>query len=123
MGAGHTVTAMYEIVPANSSELLKDADVDTLKYQSKNLTTLAQSTQEMLTLKLRYKEPEGKKSKLLSYLFSGQAKSLSKSSSDMKFALGVAGFAHVLNGSKYQNDFGYKEIIALAKSFEKDDTK
>lgn len=121
LGAGHTVTAMYEIVPTSSAQSIKNASVDPLKYQSKSLTTSAQNSQELLTLKLRYKEPDGEKSKLISVPFSGESKAVSKSSADMKFALGVAGFAHVLNGSKYQNDFGYKEIIALAKSFEKDE--
>ena len=64
LGSGHTVTAMYEIIPAGvESSFL--ADVDKLKYQSNKVNKAATNTKEWMTIKLRYKKPDGNKSQLI----------------------------------------------------------
>ena len=90
IGAGHTVTALYEIVP--SGVKLEGPDVDDLKYQ-RPAAPPAQSSDEWLTLKLRYKQPDADKSTLTEFPLAGGSQSLSKASTDMRFAVAVASFA------------------------------
>ena len=64
LGSGHTVTALYEIIPVGTkSEYL--ASVDDLKYQTNKISKSAKQNDELLTIKLRYKKPDGKKSQLI----------------------------------------------------------
>ena len=99
LGAGHTVTALYEIVPVGSAQPL----IDPLKYQStQNLTTsLARPTAgEVLTVKLRYKQPQGLVSKLLTQPLAGAPQPLAKASADFRFAAAVAQFGMLLRQSE-----------------------
>lgn len=97
LGAGHTVTALYEIIPVGVESGFAGArSVDSLKYQ---LTTpkLAKGTDgELLTVKLRYKEPDEDESKLLSVSLLDEPKVLEESSQDIKFSSAVAHFGMVL---------------------------
>jgi Ca-activated chloride channel family protein len=105
IGAGHTVTALYELVPEGSND---PAPGDRpLKYQrvpDRNLTDAAQ-TGELLTLRLRYKQPEDQQSELMRE-FSVQDKGLrfGQASPDFQFAAAVASFGMLLRGSKYAGE-------------------
>ena len=107
IGAGHTVTALYEIVPGDGEsggELGRE-----LKYQRKTGRELteAASSGELFTLKLRYKEPEGKKSKLLEFVQKDSDKPFGQASADFRFASSVAGFGMLLRGSQYAGDLNW----------------
>lgn len=118
MGAGHTVTALYEVVP-KGIQLNFYPSVDALKYQKtetiapKTATAMNESP-EMLTVKLRYKQPDGDKSVKLEVPLIDSKKS--NVSSDLKFASAVAMFAQLLKGSIYKGDATYDKVIDLAKS-------
>ncbi len=96
IGAGHTVTALYELVPP--AEAKRMAGVDALKYQK---TALTRDSNELMTVKLRYKAPNSEKSKLLSVAVDrGSPKA--KTSDDFRFSAAVAAFGMVLRDSEYR---------------------
>jgi Ca-activated chloride channel family protein len=112
IGAGHTVTALYEIVPASVSIDLPD--VDPLKYQQPAPVTDASATGELFTLKLRYKPPDGDTSSLLSYPVTDSGRSWDQATSDFKFAAAVAAFGMQLRHSPHTGGCSFKTIVTLA---------
>lgn len=111
MGAGHTVTALYEIVPVGAEST--PSAVDPLKYQD---TTPASEKfgNELLTVKLRYKDPQGNKSKLLEQPV--QNSMSEKTSDDFRFAAAVASFGMLLRTSEFKGSTTIDSILNLAKS-------
>ncbi len=121
IGAGHTVTALYEIVPVTSNFSFPGSNVDTLKYQSVDLTEAAQSSSEIVTLKLRYKQPRGIKSKLISQSVEHRWKALVEASKDMQWAASVAGFGMLLRDSPHKGNLTFDSVMEMAiKSTGKD---
>ncbi|MDX5437188.1 MAG: DUF3520 domain-containing protein, partial [Pontibacter sp.] len=114
LGAGHTVTALYEIVPA-SAKWTPTGSVDELKYQQTQLNKQAIGIDEILTLKLRYKEPEGSKSKLISAAVSGKALAPGKTSNNFRFAAAVASFGMLLRDSEFKGNATYAQTLELAQ--------
>ncbi|MEI9896475.1 MAG: YfbK domain-containing protein [Chthoniobacter sp.] len=102
IGAGHTVTALYEVVPAGGEVPTQFAKTDELKYQVpadkpaevERRKVPAELGKEMLTLKLRYKAPDGDVSKLLEFPLTDTGATWEKSSQDFRFAAAVAGLRH-----------------------------
>ena len=112
LGAGHTVTVLYEIIPAGSKETVPG--IDELKYQKTKLTDAANSA-EMMTVKLRYKKPTGKKSTLLSQPLVDGETALAKTSNAFRFSAAVVQAALVLRDSKYKGKSSLKGALDLAK--------
>ena len=113
IGSGHTVTAMYEIIPASSTEKL--ANIDSLKYQSTGAAR-SNSNDEVMTIKFRYKEPKGKSSKLIvQSLQKTEFKPIVEAPENLKFSAAVAEFGLLLRDSKFKNTASFKEVIKLAK--------
>lgn len=115
MGSGHTVTAIYEIVPAGvESPYL--GKVDPLKYQeNKNLTTVSNSN-EVLTIKLRYKLPDENTSKLIEQVVLDKHTAFDKTSDDFRLAASIAEFGLLLRQSNFKGNANYEHIITTAKS-------
>lgn len=110
LGAGHTVTALYEITLANSEH----KQIDELRYQSKESEKPA-ANNELAFVKVRYKQPGAEQSKLLTQAISNdKVQPLSQASPDFKFAAAVAGFAQLLKGAKYTGDWQYEDCAKLA---------
>ncbi|PQO37138.1 hypothetical protein C5Y96_07705 [Blastopirellula marina] len=120
IGAGHTVTAFYEIVPAkgdgNTEVAAVDPKVDELKYQTKPETTEAADTNELMTLKLRYKQPEGDVSTLMTYPVVDSGNKFNQATGDFQFASAVAMFALKLRGSHFHHETNFAEIEELVAS-------
>jgi Ca-activated chloride channel family protein len=115
IGAGHTVTALYEVVPAGGKVDLPD--VDSLKYQTEPKKTKNKEVAgELLTLKLRYKQPDGDTSELLEFPVTDGDASFSKASPDFQFAAAVASFGMLLRGSQYQGMSSYDAVLEIAQS-------
>jgi Ca-activated chloride channel family protein len=112
IGSGHTVTALYEIVPVGVEIDLPK--VDASKY-SKPVAKGTSTSQELLTVKLRYKEPESQTSKLLSVPVIDEEKTFAATSEDFQFAAAVAGFGMKLRGSKHKGDITYNRILEIAQ--------
>jgi len=114
MGAGHTVTAFYEVVPKGVSINLPG--VDKLKYQKAEATEAKGiNTDELLTVKIRYKDPKGDASKLVEQAVNKEDRAFEKASSDFKFASAVAGFAMILREDDKINDINMSQLIEIAK--------
>lgn len=127
IGAGHTVTALYEIIPVGAKDT-KDyvPNVDKLKYQANKEKTDKKNTDytysdELLTLKLRYKQPDAKESTLLVEVVKNKVKPPNESSADFKFAAAVAAWGMKLRDSQYIKNIDYSEIIAWAKAAKHND--
>jgi Ca-activated chloride channel family protein len=114
LGAGHTVTALYEILPSDSEQDVNRADE--LKYQK--LNTENSFNKELLTLKFRYKLPKDSTSILIEHAVMNEEVSLENSSDNFRFSAAVAGFGMLLRDSKYKGELTYtmlKEIAEGAK--------
>ncbi|MCO5950638.1 vWA domain-containing protein [Mucilaginibacter flavidus] len=114
MGLGHTVTALYEIVPAG----IKDdyaGSVDPLKYQKALPVSVDRSSDEMMTIKFRYKDPDSATSKLSQVSIKDNPKALEATSVDFRFAAAVAEFGMLLRGSQFKQQSTYVQAISLAK--------
>ena len=113
LGSGHTVTALYEIIPVG---VKSEFTVDKLKYQKTVVTAEAGNWQELMTVKLRYKEPEGDTSQLIEEAVIDRHISLNNTSNNFRWSAAVAAFGQKLRNSDYQGDFSYTDISQLAKS-------
>lgn len=114
IGAGHSVTVLYEIVPADSKMELGESE---LKYASDSEDVMGD---ELLTVNIRYKEPEGSESKLLTYPVNKSLYS-DKMSADMNFASCVAEFGMLLRNSRYIGDVTYKDVSAQLSKYDYSD--
>lgn len=130
IGAGHTVTALYELVPAGV--VAARPAVEKLKYQSapgepearvpgvEGPGAVAQNedplSKELLTLKLRYKQPDGDVSKLLEVPLSERGESFGKASTDFRFAASVAAFGMALRHSPYRGDMNVGGALEIASA-------
>ena len=114
IGAGHSVTAFYEIIPPGmEGEMLKA--ISPLKYQKvEPKETDAETAGEMLTLKLRYKEAEGTESKLITIPFTDEGRTFENASIDFRFAAAVASFGMILRDSDYKADSKIPLILEYA---------
>ena len=115
LGSGHTVTALYEIIPVGvKSDFLKG--VDSLKYQ-KNIVPLSKSSQtdEILTVKFRYKEPDGDVSKLIEHPVKDNQIAIAKTSDNFRFAASVAQFGMLLRNSEFKSASSYSDVLNLAR--------
>jgi Ca-activated chloride channel family protein len=113
IGAGHTVTALYEVIPAGRQG---GRSVDPLRYQKKSSSKKSSTKDELLTVKVRYKQPGAAKSELLTRHVANQVSSVAETDADFRFAAAVAGFGMKLRGSKHAGRLGYTDLIKLAKS-------
>ena len=114
IGAGHTVTALYEVVPAGQN-LPDQPSVDPLKYQ---FPAAGRSTgsEDLLTVKLRFKAPDGDKSRLIESPVQASAeKAFDQASPDFQFAAAVAAFGMKLRGSPHAGDLSWKAIQNIAR--------
>lgn len=120
LGSGHTVTALYEIIPAGvESAFLKN--VDDLKYQANKTKVKNSNTDEMLTVKFRYKAPDGDVSKLIEHPVADAQSLWAATSDNFKFAAAVAEFGLLLRNSEFKSDASYSNVLTLAKNAIGDD--
>ena len=112
IGAGHTVTALYEIVPPGAD--VDVATVDPLKYQRPSAGTTPAGRDELMTVKLRYKAPDGDESRLISVAVKDHTSELSQ---NVGFAAAVTEFGMLLRQSDYRGSATYADASALARRF------
>lgn len=115
LGPGHTVTALYEIVPVGVE--IPVGKVDKLKYQQQGTASSLpkfNNNQELLTVKLRYKEPDEEISKKLEVPVLAPKENLS-TSSDFNFVMAVAMFGQLLRDSAYKGDASFAKVATLAR--------
>ncbi len=110
IGAGHTVTALYELIPAGSKEEIPG--IDELEYQK---STVVKSN-DLMTLKLRYKQPDGDVSKLIKQKVSKSDIVTDNTSNNFNWSTSVAEFGLLLRTSKFKGDANWDQVLERAKS-------
>ena len=114
LGAGHTVTALYEVIPTGVKSAFSNS-VDPLKYQENQRPKVVNISKEIMTIKLRYKKPDGAKSQLIEKpIIDGQI-ALKKTSDNFRFSAAVAEFGLLLRDSEFKNKANYQQALKLAK--------
>ncbi len=117
VGAGHTVTALYELVPVG--EGVDRPSVDPLKYQRSSVVTPRAGSDELLTVKLRYKQPEGDRSQRITrVVYDNGSQFLSR---DTQFAAAVAGFGMILRDDAEAGNCSLGKVRQWAKASLGDD--
>ncbi|MBN2451100.1 MAG: VWA domain-containing protein [Lentisphaeria bacterium] len=114
IGAGHTVTAFYEVVPAGTEPPAGIAGVDGLRYQTPRTITAAAAGNELLTVKLRHKQPDADTSELQEIPVPDDSRSWESTPDDFQFASAVALFGMVLRHSPYAGEAGLDMVLELA---------
>lgn len=117
MGAGHTVTALYEIVPAGSVENLPL--IDPLRYQTGPTAAeprmpLRDTPREMCNIKLRYKQPDGLTSRMFEKSVGLQVKPVAEASERFRFSAAVASFGMILRNSPHKGSATVSDVVSLA---------
>lgn len=115
IGVGHCVTALYEIIPNDSKEEARKTD--SLKYQSNNII----QSDELLTVKFRYKEADGTKSKLITNSIATKDISTEITSENLMFSSSVAEFGLLLRESKFKGNASYTAVMKRAAKASKED--
>lgn len=119
IGAGHTVTALYEIVPVGAQV---NANIDDLKYQTTPASPPAEDTAgspEMMTVKLRYKQPEGDTSAKIDYPVIDNGVAFEQAGEDFRFAASVAAYGMILRNSQYKGTATLDDVMNWAGASEK----
>lgn len=119
LGSGHTVTALYEIVPVGIES--GAGSIDPLKYQKEKKVSKDKFGNELLTVKLRYKEPEGHSSKLITQVIQDTETKLAKTSDNFRWSAAVAEFGMLLRDSEFKGESTYLQVIELAKGAQGED--
>lgn len=114
LGAGHSVTVLYEVVPADSDEVL--GGIDELKYQESRLSRAARGSRELLTVKLRYKEPTSSTSRLVTRALPDESVPFGSASDDFRFSAAVAQFGMLLRDSELKGESSYEAVLEAARA-------
>ena len=118
LGAGHSVTALYEIILVGQDLDVTVRGTDSLKYQSVTAPTTAARSSELMTVKLRYKQPNEETSRLLSEVLEAGH---SEAGANLGWASAVAGFGMVLRGSEHRGSTDANLVLQLAREWRGDD--
>jgi len=114
LGSGHTVTALYEVIPAGvKNSFIKS--VDSLKYQTNDRSTANNFTSEIMTIKLRYKKPDGDISSLITHTVIDNHIALDYTSDNFRFSAAVAEFGLLLRNSEFKEHASFQQVVRLAK--------
>lgn len=115
LGSGHTVTALYEIIPVGvKSDFIES--VDPLKYQKENNQAAKGLGNELLTIKLRYKQPREDKSQLIVHTVIDRHTEFRNTSDNFRFAAAVAEFAMLLRDSEFRQSSSWEQSWEIARN-------
>ncbi len=118
MGAGHTVTALFEVIPKGGN--VPGPSIDPSKYtvatDSQTVRVPAGSSNEMLTLRVRYKQPDSDTSSRMDVPLVDQNRAFARATSDFRFAAAVAEFGMILRESPYRGSSSLESVLDLAEA-------
>ena len=120
LGSGHTVTALYEIIPSGVQDEFINS-IDSLKYQSNDKKMTGSATEEIMTIKLRYKKPDEEISRLIVKSVMDNQVPVDNTSENFRFSAAVAEFGMLLRSSEFKQAASYAQVIAMAKNAKGDD--
>jgi Ca-activated chloride channel family protein len=110
LGAGHSVTALYEIVPVKNGDQGRQ-----LKYQKSVVSEEASGNNELATIKFRYKKPKSDVSILMTEVIPHNARPVNETSDNFRFSAAVAGFGMLLRESEFKGTMDFEKVLMLAK--------
>ncbi len=116
LGAGHTVTALYEIIPVGAETEVNLPTIDALKYQQNSPNSTAYNSNELMQVKLRYKQPKASVSQLITQPVIDSNTRLNATSNNFRFSAAVASFGMLLRDSEYIGNASFDSVLNLAKS-------
>jgi Ca-activated chloride channel family protein len=114
LGAGHSVTALYELISSDSEEEVRSAG--DLKYQKTGITSEALQTNEIMMVSLRYKQPDGSESLLLTQPVIDAPLAFERTSENFRFSSAVAEFGLLLRDSQFKGEATYGHVLQLAQA-------
>ncbi|HYR10574.1 MAG TPA: von Willebrand factor type A domain-containing protein [Longimicrobium sp.] len=120
LGAGHSVTALYEVVPVGADSDVRVGGVDPLRYQRPSTQPVSAFAGEMMNVNIRYKRPDGEESVLLSHPVRVPQR-LGRVSDDFRFAAAVAAFGMLLRESEHRGRASLDDVLSLARGALADD--
>ena len=122
MGSGHTVTALFELIPVGIESSFIGS-VDDLKYQRNNNGNPSSTYQsnEWLHVKIRYKQPDQDSSILLQQPVSGNVLPLTKTSDNFRFSTSVAAFGMLLRNSEFRQEASFQQVLDIAQTASRND--
>lgn len=115
LGAGHSVTALYEIIPVGVKSDVKLPSVDPLRYQQNQVDSQAYQNNELMLVKLRYKAPKDSTSQLITQPLIDRNVSFTNASNNLKFAAAVAEFGMILRDSEFKGGANLDQVLDLAR--------
>ena len=115
LGSGHTVTAIYEIIPVGVKNEFQES-VDPLKYQKKMKPVYSIAGNEIMNIKFRYKTPDGEKSKLIEHALVYQPQTENETSVNFRFVSAVAQFGMLLRNSAFKQQSSFDKTYIMAKN-------
>lgn len=113
VGSGHTVTALYEIIPTGITTDIKLPSIDPLKYQQPTIAT-GSSSPELMQVKVRYKHPRDSSSQLIAHTIQDRDASLESASANLKFSSAIALFGMLLRDSEFKGQATFDTVLRLA---------
>lgn len=116
IGAGHSVTALYEVIPVGVESDVDLPDVDELTYQQNSVSPEAYDSNELMRLKLRYKPPTDTASLLIEKPIINSSTPVEQASDNFKFAAAVAEFGMLLRNSEYRGNSSFEQVLDLAET-------
>lgn len=119
LGSGHTVTALYEIVPADGAATSRQD----LVYQTVTMKDSARNKGELATIRFRYKKPQGSRSSEIVRTIPAQATPFDKAGRNIRFAAAVAEWGMLLRTSDHKGTASYGQVLAIARQAQGQDTK
>ena len=121
LGAGHSVTALYEIIPVGVKSDVKLPEVDSLKYQQKTIAQREYPSNELMQVKLRYQQPNQTTSQLITATVVDRGLKFTETSNNFKFSAAVAEFGMLLRDSQYQGNASFDQVLQLASQSQGED--
>jgi Ca-activated chloride channel family protein len=113
LGAGHTVTALYEVIPVGAETDVTIRGLDSLRYRTPGALRPAAASDEIGVVRLRYKDPDGTESRLLEHVVLDTPDAASR---DLQFAAAVAGFGMLLRDSEHSGSWTLADVVAAARA-------
>lgn len=114
IGAGHSVTALYEVIPAGAGEL--SPSVDALEYQDEGGLSDASKSNDLMSVKIRYKAPDADTSEKLSFPVADTDRTAEAASDNFRFSASVAAFGMLLRNSSHKGDADWALVTDLAQN-------
>ena len=114
IGAGHSVTAVYELIPAGGDTAAVPPAINELRYQKSVTPTEASSQHELMNVKLRYKKPDSDKSISVEFPVVDEERGFDQATNDFRFAASVAGFGMLLRSSEHIGKWTFSDVETIA---------